>query len=137
MQAIFFLSFILLSLPFLFILLGKTLLKARTSLRLRREGINGEAVIIDQHVGGALTYFIRYRYHHQGQTYEQQEEVSSKQYKTWRPGTQLPIRYLPQRPYVAEITANEMPLSGVFVIVVCFVVFIACLIAVGVNLPHR
>lgn len=134
-------GFILLCLIFVFLYLGKALLQARTTLRLRRRGLRGEAVVVARHVAGTrrggIAYYLRYRYEYQGHSYEREEDVFAKLYKTSALGTKLSIRYLPQHPNVADLEANGLSPSATVVVVTLCLAMMACLIAGGFLLTQR
>ncbi len=98
----------------------------RIRRRLRREGIETEAVVIGHWVMGSA-YYVKYRYYHKGQCYKREERVGSSRYEAWPWGTVISVRYLPECPDVARITSEGNHLLARAVITVTFVVFVIVL----------
>ncbi|HLV99773.1 MAG TPA: DUF3592 domain-containing protein [Ktedonobacterales bacterium] len=92
---------------FLFVTLGllngiRGTREARIRRRLRREGIDTDAVVVGHWVMGDA-YYVTYRYYRQGQPYKHEEQVGSSKYQDWPRGTVIHLRYLPQNPSVMRI----------------------------------
>ncbi len=77
----------------------------RIRRRLRREGIETEAVVIGHWVMGNA-YYVTYRYQCQGRCYKHEEQVGSSKYQVWPRGTKITIRYLPEDPSVIRIVGE-------------------------------
>src|SRR5579871_4998027 len=76
---------------FLFVTLGllngiRGTREARIRRRLRREGIDTDAVVVGHWVMGDA-YYVTYRYYRQGQPYKHEEQVGSSKYQDWPRGT--------------------------------------------------
>lgn len=79
--------------------------EARVRRRLRREGIDTNAVVVGHWVMGNA-YYVTYRYYHQGQPYKHEEQVGASKYQVWPMGTVIHLRYLPQNPTVLRIAGE-------------------------------
>lgn len=129
---------------FLFILLIfgvlygiRGILEARIRRRLRREGIDGEAVVVGHWVMGTPrsgnTYYVKYRYYDQGHFYRREEQVGSNRYKAWPTGTRVAVRYLPQNPYVSRITSEKNHFLQTAVAILVFTLFMMVMIALAFS----
>jgi len=69
------------------------------------------------------TYYVSYGYYHEGHRYQREEQVASSRYKVWPRGTQISVRYLPQKPYVVRISGEENHfLHSAFVILALIII---------------
>jgi hypothetical protein len=81
----------------------------RISDRLKKSGAVTQAEVVDrrQEAPGNSTdpsrarYYGRFRFTHQAQTYEVEQRVGRKTYNMLRPGSVVPVRFLPERPTLA------------------------------------
>jgi hypothetical protein len=122
------LFFLALGLPYVV----RTLLEARILRRLRRGGVNAEAVIVSRravrapYIGGVS--YVRYRYRHQGQTYEREEHVGSGRSRGKLTGAKISVRYLPQNPHLARITGTKNQYFSTTLIFLAFTLLVVLVV---------
>ena len=78
----------------------------RTLRRLKHHGVSTGAEIIDRHIAHSsrsYTYYLTYRYLHNGERYTHKQPVSHKTYSALPIGAPVHIRYLPYRPAVSAL----------------------------------
>ncbi len=85
--------------------------EARIRRQLHQEGIDTEAIVVGHEARGGsrspTTYYVKYRYHSQGQSYEREESVSSSRYNAYPRGMHIPVCYLPQNPTVVRVAGMK------------------------------